>query len=178
MILFLVLLVVWLILLFGFVVFFGAPYVPTLSKQKRTALDLLDLEPGQTLLELGCGDGTVLLAAAERGVKVIGYELNPILVLVSWFRTRKHRKNVRIIWGNFWWHVWPRADAIYVFLLDKYMKKLDKKIIQNYPEQSVKLASLAFKVPDKEIIKDKDGVYLYEYVVKKPRQKKEPDEVF
>jgi 16S rRNA A1518/A1519 N6-dimethyltransferase RsmA/KsgA/DIM1 with predicted DNA glycosylase/AP lyase activity len=164
MLLFLFLVAVWLILLFGFVVFFGAPYVPTLSKQKRAALELLDLEPGQTLLELGSGDGTMLVAAAEKGLKVIGYELNPLLVLVSLWRTRKYRKHVRVIWANFWWHVWPRTDGIYVFLLDRYMKKLDKKIIQNYPEQTVKLASFAFKVPDKEIESEKNGVYFYNYL--------------
>lgn len=163
MLLFLGLLALWLILLFGFVVLFGAPYLPTLSKQKLAAFELLELEPGQTLLELGSGDGRMLLAAAEKGYKVIGYELNPLLVLVSYFRTFKHRKNVTIRWGNFWWEIWPRTDGIYVFLLDRYMEKLDKKIIQNYPEQKVKLVNCAFRIPGKDIVKEKDGVYLYEY---------------
>lgn len=164
MFLVLFLVAVWLVLLFGFVVFFGAPYLPTLKKPKQAAFELLELEPGQTLLELGSGDGTMMLAAAEKGLKVIGYELNPLLVVISLFRTRKYRKHVRIIWANYWWHVWPRTDGIYVFLLDRYMKKLDKKIIQNYPEQNVKLASHAFKIPDKEIFAEKDGVYLYNYL--------------
>lgn len=164
MLLYAFLVVVWLVLLFGFVVFFGAPYLPTLSKQKLAALELLDLEPGQTLIELGSGDGRVLLAAAEKGLKVIGYELNPILVIYSRLRTWHYRKYVKIVWGNFWWYVWPRADGIYVFLLDRYMKKLDKKIIQNYPEQKVKLVSFAFKIPDKKIQEEKDGVYLYNYL--------------
>ena len=163
MMLFLFFAAVWLVFLFGFVVFFGAPYLPTLNKQKHSALELLDLEPGQTLLELGSGDGTMILAAAEKGLKVIAYELNPLLVLVSLFRTRKYRKHVRIIWGNYWWHVWPRVDGIYVFLLDRYMEKLDKKIIQNYPKQKVKLASFTFKIPHKEIATEKDSVYLYLY---------------
>lgn len=158
--------VFWLILLFGFVVFFGAPYLPTLKKQQAAALKLLNLEPGQTLLELGSGDGTMLLAAAKKDIHVIGYELNPILVLVSLYRTRKYRKHVRVIWGNYWNAVLPRTDGIYVFLLGKFMKKLDKKIIQNYPEHTVKLASFTFKIPDKEITKEKDGVYLYTYLPK------------
>lgn len=154
---------VWLILLFGFVIFFGAPYLPTLRVQKEAALDLLDLEPGQTLIELGSGDGTMLIAAAERGFKAIGYELNPILVIISYIRTYKYRKYVKVIWGNYWAHMWPRADAVYVFLLDRFMEKLDKKIVQNYPEQKIKLASHAFKIPSKEFVAEKKGVYLYEY---------------
>ncbi len=164
---FIFLAVVWLVLLFGFVVFFGAPYLPTLSKQKAAALDLLDLEPGQTLLELGSGDGAMLKAAAEKGLKVVGYELNPLLVIISYVRTWKYRDSVTIHWANYWWHMWPRTDGIYVFLLDRYMEKLDKKIIQNYPEQKVKLASFAFKIPGKDIAKEKNGVYLYTYLPSK-----------
>ena len=54
------------ILIFGFVVFFGAPYLPTFNKVQNTALDLLDLKPGQTLIELGSGDGRVMREAAKR----------------------------------------------------------------------------------------------------------------
>ena len=63
------------VLLFGFVVIFGAPYLPTLSRQTEDALELLDLKTGQTLLELGSGDGRVLLAAAKRNLKAVGYEI-------------------------------------------------------------------------------------------------------
>jgi hypothetical protein len=86
------LVVIGVVLMFGFVVFFGAPYLPTLKPQIETALDLLDLKPGQTLIEVGSGDGRVLLAAAHRGLHAVGYELNPILVLFSLWHTRKVRK--------------------------------------------------------------------------------------
>ncbi len=150
------------VMAFGLVVFFGAPYLPTFSKQTDTALDLLDLKPGQTLLELGCGDGRVLRAAALRGWKAVGYELNPILALYARLLTWKYRKQVRIIWGNFWITTWPPADGIFVFLLDKYMKKLSNKIEQQL-HKPVKLASFAFQVPDKKASKTKNGVYLYRY---------------
>jgi hypothetical protein len=172
-VLLLFLLAVWLILLFGFVVFFGAPYLPTLSKQKQAALELLDLEPEQTLIELGSGDGRVLKAAAEKGLKVIGYELNPLLVVISYIRTFKYRKYVQIRWANYWWHTWPRTDAIFVFLLDRYMEKLDKKIIQSYPGKKIKLVSVAFKIPEREILDERDGVYLYEYKIP-PKKTTEP----
>ena len=42
-----------------FVVAFGPPYVPTLTRNMEAGLDLLDLKPGQTMLELGSGDGEV-----------------------------------------------------------------------------------------------------------------------
>lgn len=150
------------VLVFGLVVFIGAPYLPTLEKTKLVALDLLDLKPGQTLLELGSGDGRVMKAAAERNIKVIGYEINPILVILSWFVTRKYRRNVKIIWGNYWTKTWPAHDGIYVFLIDKYMKKLDKKIhAESQPGTLV--ASNTFKIPGKKVIASISGIYLYKY---------------
>lgn len=150
-------------MLFGCVLLAGAPYLPTLSTHVRQALDLIELQEGQTLLELGCGDGKVLIAAAERGLNVIGYELNPLLAGVSWIRTRKYKARVTVVWGNFWTKTWPPADGIFVFLLDKYMTKLDKKIIQNYPSGSVKLVSFTFRIPGKEPQKAKKGLFLYKY---------------
>src|SRR5580704_17655540 len=99
--------IVWLLaviafIAFTFVIAFGAPYLPTLKDQVPKALELIDLTPGQVLLELGSGDGRVLIVAAEQGLHVVGYELNPLLVIYSWLKTRKYRRNIKIIWGNFW----------------------------------------------------------------------------
>jgi SAM-dependent methyltransferase len=151
------------IVAFGVVVFVGPPYLPTMRKQTETALDMLDLKPGQVLLELGSGDGRIMLAAAKRGLKVVGIELNPFLVFISWIVTFKYRSQVRLIWGSYWGPPWPRADAIFTFMLPKYMGKLDERVQKWRPEVATKLASFAFAIPDKEPIAKKDGVYLYEY---------------
>lgn len=161
------LVVVAVVLLFGFVVLFGAPYLPTLTIRTKEALELLDLKPGQTLVELGSGDGRVLRAAAERGIHAIGYELNPLLVIWSKITTRRYSHLVTVRLANFWTNPLPQTDAIYVFLLDRYMKKLDKKIIQDTAKwdgkKQLKLVSFAFKIPGKKPIKEKNGLYLYHY---------------
>ncbi len=150
------------VLAFGLVVAFGPPYVPTLTKQMMTALDLLELKPGQTLLELGSGDGKVAIAAAERGLKVVGIELNPLLVVLSRLRTRKYKGNVRIIWGNYFQVAWPQADGIFTFMIQRQMGKLDRRVTR-WHTKTVRLASFAFRIPHKEADAEKDGVYLYEY---------------
>ncbi len=147
---------------FGAVLLFGAPYLPTLTPQVSPALKLAELKAGDTLLELGCGDGKILIAAAKQGINSVGYELNPIMAAVAWARTRKYRKNVKIIWGDFWKIAWPPAGAIFVFLLPKYMEKLDTKVIQ-YSTKPVKLISFAFKIPGKKHDAFQNGLYVYEY---------------
>lgn len=156
------LIIAGIILVFASAVFFGAPYLPTLAKTKETALDLLDLKPGQTMLDLGSGDGTMLLAAARRGWRAVGIELNPFLVIYSLFKTRKYRRQVKVKWGNIWTSKWPEHDAIYVFMIDRFMEKLDKKLTQN-PRKNIKVVSNSFKIATKKPIKQDFGLYLYKY---------------
>ena len=156
------LILVLLIICFSGVLIFGAPYLPTLSPQVQQALDMVDLKPGQTLLELGAGDGKVLVAAAQRGIRVVGYELNPLLVIVCWLRTRRYRKLVTVRWGNFLTQPWPPANAIFIFGLQRIMPAVDKKVMQ-YSARPVKLVSFAFKIPGRKPLQTKGGLYLYEY---------------
>lgn len=150
------------IMIFSFVIAFGAPFLPTLKARTPEALDLLDLKPGQTLLELGSGDGRILRAAAERGIKSIGYELNPLLVVWSMLISLKYRKLITVRWGNYWRHRLPVTDGIYVFLLNPYMEKLNNKIEQEI-SKPVKVVSFAFAIPGKKPVKELHGLMLYEY---------------
>lgn len=150
------------VLCFGMVLLVGAPYVPTMNKQVQEGLDLLNLKQGQTMLELGCGDGKVLVAAAQRGIVCVGYELNPILAAISWLRTRRYGRRVRVVWGDYWRAEWPKADGIYAFILPKYMPKLDTKITQ-LKHNSVRLVSFAFPIETRQPSKTRQGLYLYVY---------------
>lgn len=150
------------VLLFGHVVLFGAPYVPTLRKQTHDALALLNLKEGDLLLELGSGDGRLLLLAAKQGIRGIGYELNPLLVWYAKLRLWRYRHLVSVKRANYWNCTLPEAQGIYVFLLQKYMQKLDKKIEQDI-STSVKLVSFAFTVPGKKPVRRIGGMRLYLY---------------
>lgn len=147
---------------FVFVIAFGAPFLPTLKSRAPDALKLLDLKPGQTLVELGSGDGRLLRLAAQQGIYAIGYELNPLLVLWTYLTNWRYRKYITVHLGNFWRHKLPPTDGIYTFLLDPYMKKLDKKITQEITK-NVKLVSFAFEIPDKKATKEIQGMRLYTY---------------
>jgi len=158
-----------LIFVFSFVIFFGAPYLPTLKKQTTEALDLLDLKEGQTLLELGSGDGRVLREAARRGIKSLGYELNPILYIYSKIRCRKFAPLITVLFGNYWTKPLPAADGIYVFLLNRYMTKLDTKINQEM-KHPLKVVSFAFAFPNRTPTKTQNGLMLYEFSPKSARE--------
>ena len=150
------------VFLFGFVVAFGAPYLPTQKKQIATSLELAQLKKGDTLVDLGSGDGAVLIFAAKRGIRGVGYEINPILWLVSSLRALLYRKLVTIKFKSYWSDKLPECDAVFVFLIGHQMKRLDDKLSVELKPGS-RLVSHAFQVPGKKHITKKDGVFLYEY---------------
>jgi 16S rRNA A1518/A1519 N6-dimethyltransferase RsmA/KsgA/DIM1 with predicted DNA glycosylase/AP lyase activity len=125
---------------------------------------MLALASGDTIIELGCGDGRVMRRLAAAGYNVIGYELNPILVAVAHIYTWRYRQKVTIIWGDYWRKEWPPAKGMYVFLLEKYMKKLDKKL-GKYSKTNgpISVVSYAFQIPKKRAKTSKSGLYLYKY---------------
>ena len=49
----------------------GAPWVPMRARDVERVMKLAEINAGQKIYDLGCGDGRVLLAAAERGAEAI-----------------------------------------------------------------------------------------------------------
>lgn len=158
-----VILLIVLFISFGAVVFIGAPYLPTMRKQIHAALELANLKPGQKLVDLGCGDGRVLVAAAKVGVDAVGYEINPFLALIAWIRTLRFRKHVKVVWGDYWSREWPEdVDCVFVFLIQHLMPKLEQRVV-SYAHRPLIVVSFAFKFNSRKAAHQKDGVFLYEF---------------
>lgn len=151
-----------LVISFAAAAFLGAPYLPTRRTDISTALELLNLRPGQTMLDLGSGDGALLVSAAKQGINGIGYEINPILWIVSKIRTYKYRKLIKIYLKSYWRARLPKVDGIYVFLISHYMKKLDKKLTKEI-KQPTKVVSFTFLIPGRQSEQKVNGLYLYRY---------------
>ncbi len=149
-----------LVLSFSFVLINGAPYLPTLKRQINAAIDLAKLKPGDTILELGCGDGRVLIAAAKAGLRGVGYELNPLMYLIARIRVRPYKDQIQVRWGDFWHKDWPKAELVYVFLLPRLMSRLEQNILAR-PDAPRKVISFAFEFADRKPAAEKDGVFLY-----------------
>lgn len=117
------------IMLFGLVVLRGAPYVPSQKSYVRQALrDLYPLSSDDVLVDVGSGDGIVLRLAAECGARAIGYELNPLLVIVARFLSRRDDR-VRVRLADFWLTALPDdTTVVYVFAATLYIKKMADRL--------------------------------------------------
>jgi SAM-dependent methyltransferase len=116
------------VLLFGFVVFRGAPYVPSHRKDVAKAFDkLYKVSEKDVVVDVGSGDGVILRMAAKRGARAVGYELNPALVLIARFLSRRNKK-VTVHLSDFWFARLPsETTLVYVFAVERDVKKLAAK---------------------------------------------------
>lgn len=120
-----------LVMLFGFVVFWGAPYVPSHSKEvKRAFDDLYKVTKADTVVDVGSGDGIILRLASHRGAKAIGYELNPLLAAISRWVSRGNKK-ITVHVADFWRVTLPvDTTLVYAFAVERDINKLAAKLQQ------------------------------------------------
>lgn len=156
-----------LILTFGFVVFFGAPYVPSHKKQVERALtELYHVHSTDVLVDVGSGDGIVLRIAAGKGARAIGYELNPILVFISRLLARPFGSKIQVQLANFWHTSLPEATTvIYVFMVERDAKKMASKIQAeaNRLNHPLSLISYGAALPAHEPVQKVGAHYLYSF---------------
>lgn len=154
--------VIFLLAAFALAAIVGAPYVPLLRAQIKPMLDALDLKPGQSLIDLGCGDGRLLKAAAKQGIKGIGYEINPWLYLVAQINCFKYRRIVRVHLANYWQADLPPADAVFVFLIGRYMGKLDRYLSARL-KRPTRVVSYVFEIPERKAKVRGSNFFVYQY---------------
>ena len=59
-------------------------FVPTPALLIQAKLELAEIQPGETLYDLGCGDGKVLICAAQNhAVRGVGIEIRADLVATA-----------------------------------------------------------------------------------------------
>jgi len=153
------------VLIFGLVVVRGAPYVPTHKKQlKRLFSELLPLTDKDIVVDLGAGDGIVLKTANEQGAGVIGYELNPLLVLLMKVRFL-HHKNITVKLRDYLTldKLPEQVTIVYIFATGRDIEKVHKKMLEWSKYQPLMLVSYGFTIKDKQPEKALEPFTLYRY---------------
>jgi len=132
------------------------PFVPTPMKTVNAMVKLANIRKGDTVFDLGCGDGRILRVAAEKGAHATGYELSVPTLFLAKFRTRKHR-NVSVRYADFWKKDYRDADVIFCYLLIQKMKVFHEKIWPTL-KPGTRVVSHAFPMPIKPAARDGDAL--------------------
>lgn len=127
----------------------GAPWLPTKARDIERMFAAVKIEPGQVFYDLGCGDGRLLLIAAEKGAFCVGYEVSLMPYLSAQLRRlfSKHRKKIKIVFGDLWFADFRKADVIYFFLQPQHMEKLKQKLLSEM-KQGRQVVSYCWPVAD------------------------------
>lgn len=138
------------------------PFVPSSTDRLNTMIELSGVKPGQKTLDLGSGDGRVVIAMAKAGAEAHGFEVDPKLI-------EEARKNIAkeglegrafIHSKNFWDSNLGEYDVITVYGITSIMGRLENKL-KSELKQDALVVSNYFTFPNWEPQKVKDKVYLY-----------------
>ncbi len=158
------LLVALLIICFGLVVVRGAPYVPSHRRQLQRAFDeLYDLGPQDRLVDLGSGDGVVLRTARRRGARAIGYELNPLLVVLSRLLSRGDR-GITIHLADYTRATLPDdVTVVYAFTTSHSIETIGHLMEQWSATRSLYLISYGFELAHYRPLRQRGPMTLYRF---------------
>jgi hypothetical protein len=142
----------------------GAVFYPTPTNRVKQMLRFAKANPKDTIIDLGSGDGRIIITAASQGIKAIGYENNPFLVRQS--RQQIKDKNLshlaQIKLQSFWQADFNSATIITLYLLPCYMNRL-QKILEKKLTRPIKLISHDYQFPNKKYTQKKGNLYLYHF---------------
>ena len=130
--------------------FFGAPWVPMPVAVARRMLQLAKVQPGETVYDLGSGDGRVLIVAArEFGASGVGVEIEPLRACLSLFTVYLLGlyPHARVLRANFYDVDLRDADVVTLYLLPKAAARLAPKL-QRELKPGARVATLTYHLLD------------------------------
>ncbi len=114
----------------------GISPMPTLGKVRRQLLPLIESDLSGTILELGCGWGTLAFALADRcpRARVVAFELSPLPFAFCWLRQRlAPRSNLELQRQDFFRASFSDAALVVCYLFPGAMTRLAPKLLAELP---------------------------------------------
>jgi protein-L-isoaspartate O-methyltransferase len=134
-------------------------------------LEMANVKPGETVFDLGCGDGRVLITAVQQfNAHAVGYEISDKLVQRATERIARLglQDKIKIIHGDLMKADLSGADVVIIYLLT-----LSNDMLRPHLEKEMKpgsrVVSYSFQVPgwkpqrvDRTDVHEGHSIYLYE----------------
>lgn len=138
------------------------PYVPTPDKVVERMLDLADVQPSDYVIDLGSGDGRIVIAAAKRGASGHGIDLDPDRIAEARENAASAGVGDQIMFmqQNIFDTDFSEASVITMYLLSSVNRKLRPELLDEL-QPGTKIVSHSFDMgewePDKEVVVSADN---------------------
>lgn len=132
------------------------PYVPTPQSVVEQMLDLAEVNSSDYVIDLGSGDGRIVIAAAKRGATGHGIDLDPQRIAEARNNAEKSEVNNRIMFmeQDLFETDFTRASVITMYLLPTINERLRPELLENL-EPGTRIVSHSFDMGDWEPDKQK-----------------------
>ena len=125
-----------------------APFVPSPQNIVEKMLEAAQLKPGETVFDLGCGDGRVLVTAARQfRAKAVGVELSPKIAQMARdiIKQQKLDGDASVIEGNLLDVDLSKADVVTLYLLTESNSRL-RPNLEKYLKPGARVVSHDFEI--------------------------------
>ncbi|MGH9943764.1 MAG: SAM-dependent methyltransferase [Pyrinomonadaceae bacterium] len=126
------------------------PYVPTSEQVVDAMLKLAKVTKSDTVYDLGCGDGRIVITAAkEFGANGVGVDINPVRIREANENAKKAQvtDKVKFIEGDLFATDFSQATVVTLHLLSAVNLKLRPKLLEQL-KPGTRIVSHAFDMGD------------------------------
>jgi len=140
----------------------GPFYVPTKRNYVPHIVKFLAIKQGEKAVDLGSGNGRLLIALAQAGAEAHGFEHNPLLVWRSRYNIKKaglHGKAF-VHMNNFWDVDVSSFNCVVIYGIPYIMPKLEEKLRREL-KSGARVVAHSFPFPSWKPVESHKRVYLY-----------------
>ncbi len=144
-------------------VLYGPVFIPSKNEDLETMIELANIKLKEKVVDLGSGDGKVVIELAKRGIRADGFENSPTLVFSSRKRIEKlgMSDKITIHFQDFWKADFSQYDVVMMYTSQDTMEKLEKRILEQLKPGS-RVVSNTFEFPNWKMATKKGKIFLYE----------------
>jgi phospholipid N-methyltransferase len=106
-------------------------WVPTSPALTEKMLDLANVTASDYVIDLGSGDGRMVIAAAKRGARALGVEFNPDMVKLAQQRAAEAgvADRATFVQGDMFEADISKATVLALFLMPENLRRLEPKFL-------------------------------------------------
>jgi cyclopropane fatty-acyl-phospholipid synthase-like methyltransferase len=138
------------------------PFVPTPEQKVEKMLKWASVKPGQKCVDLGAGDGRVVIAFAKAGANAFGFEIQQKYA-------RRAKANIiieglqgkaKVSEADFWEEDLSDFEIVTIYGMTEIMERISKKLILELKPGTVVISN-GFPIPNWKELKQEEHLYYY-----------------